>query len=436
MSARRKTPRDGSPWGRAAALLDGAREMAVALQAELVRRNAVGPSSGGPGESEKADFVAAWMEANGFPPVARYTADDGGVPRPNLCCILPGRDRTRRLWFLSHLDVVPPGDASLWKGDAFVLRVEGDKLVGRGVEDNHQGIVSSLLAARALLALQEPPECDVGLLFVADEETGSRFGIRWLLDHHRDLFGSRDAFVVPDAGNEDGTLVEVAEKAIAWLRIRTVGKQVHASTPHQGRNAMVAASHLIMRMADLHARYDERNPLFDPPVSTFEPTKREANVPNVNTIPGEDVFWMDCRILPGLPVDQVVASVREIADEVSRNHRVVMKVEVAQREDAAPPTPPDAPLVLQVLKSIRKVYNVEPRPRGIGGGTVAAYLRREGWPVVVWARQDETAHQPNEYAWLPNLLGDAKVFADLMLGESPQVPLPEPPPPAPEAGGA
>jgi len=75
-----------------------------------------------------------------------------------------------------------------------------------------------------------------------------------------------------------------------------------------------------------------------------------------------------------------------------------------------------------VIRSVRKVYNVDARPKGIGGGTVAAYLRRLGWPVVVWARQDETAHQPNEYVWIPNLLGDAKVFADLMIGEPPPAP--------------
>jgi len=324
---------------------------------------------------------------------------------------------------MSHLDVVPPGETSLWKSEPFVLRVEGDKLVGRGVEDNHQGIVCSLLAAKALLACGVEPECDVGLLFVSDEETGSIFGIRWLLDHHRDLFGAADVFLVPDAGNEDGSLVEVAEKSILWIRLKTVGKQVHASTPHLGRNAMTAGSHLVARLSELYQRFDARDPLFDPPSSTFEPTRREANVPNINTIPGEDVFYLDCRILPSVSVEAVQLAVREIANEVARQHRVVVNVDVVQREDAAPATPPTADLVQRVIRSVRKVYNVDARPRGIGGGTVAAYLRRLGWPVVVWARQDETAHQPNEYVWIPNILGDAKVFADLMIGESAPAPV-------------
>lgn len=436
MSARKKASKDPSPFGRVATWIDNAAEGVVALQSELVKRNAVGPQNGGPGEVEKADFLEAWMAGQGFPPVRRLTAMDNGSPRPNLAVIVPGRDHSRRLWIMSHMDVVPPGDATLWKSEPFALRVEGDKLVGRGVEDNHQGIVCSLLAAKALQVCGVEPECDVGLLFVSDEETGSVFGIRWLLDHHRDLFGPNDAFLVPDAGNEDGSLVEVAEKAILWMRLKTLGKQVHASTPHLGRNAMTAASHLVVRLADLYTRFDSRDPLFDPPMSTFEPTRREANVPNVNTIPGEDIFYLDCRVLPSVSVEAVQLAVREIASEVSRQHRVVVNLDIVQREDAAPATPPGAELVQRVIQSVRKVYNVDARPKGIGGGTVAAYLRRLGWPVVVWARQDETAHQPNEYVWIPNLLGDAKVFADLMIGTPPPAPpveAEEAPPPAVEA---
>jgi succinyl-diaminopimelate desuccinylase len=36
--------------------------------------------------------------------------------------------------------------------------------------------------------------------------------------------------------------------------------------------------------------------------------------------------------------------------------------------------------------------------------------------AVVWSRLDDTAHQPNEYALLDNIIGDAKVMAALMLG--------------------
>ena len=58
---------------------------------------------------------------------------------------------------------------------------------------------------------------------------------------------------------------------------------------------------------------------------------------------------------------------------------------------------------------------MDAKPVGIGGGTVGAYLRKAGFDCVVWARMNETAHQPNENADIANIIGDAKVFASLAL---------------------
>lgn len=396
--------------------LEQAKEAMISLMAELTRRNAVGPANGGPGEAEKANFLEDYLRNRGFPHATNLTVMDNGTPRPNLVVRLPGKDRSRCLWFMTHLDVVPPGDLTEWRSDPFALKVEGDKLVGRGAEDNHQGLVGTIFAAQVLLELGIEPPTDIGLLFVADEETGSKFGLHWLLEHHPELFGPTDAFIVPDAGNEDGSLVEVAEKAILWLKFRTVGRQVHASTPHLGKNAMVAGAHLILRLRDLYARFDARDPIFDPPMCTFEPTKRERNVENINTVPGEDVFYMDCRLLPQVSVEEVLQAIRALCDEIARNQRVVVQTSIVQREDAAPPTPPDAPIVRQVMAAVEKVYGVTPKPRGIGGGTVASLLRRRGFHAVVWSRMDETGHRANEYCWISNLVNDSKVFALLMMG--------------------
>ena len=69
--------------------------------------------------------------------------------------------------------------------------------------------------------------------------------------------------------------------------------------PASGNNAFYAGSKLLIRLREgLYAKFDRRDPIFSPDTSTFEPTKKDANVPNVNTIPGTDVFYMDCRVLP------------------------------------------------------------------------------------------------------------------------------------------
>ncbi|MGE5235777.1 MAG: M20 family metallo-hydrolase [Acidobacteriota bacterium] len=401
--------------------IESYRGWAVELQRGLTAIPAICPESGGEGEYDKVVWLEQALRALPFDRVERLDAPDSrakhGV-RPNLVARYRGESSARTVWIMSHLDVVPPGDRTAWRTDPYTLHVEGGKLFGRGVEDNQQAVVSSLLVARALMDAGVRPPVDLALLFCADEETGSEFGAGFLAQHHRDLFGPADVFLVPDAGNPEGTLLEVAEKSLWWLKVRTVGRQCHASTPEQGVNAFRAASDLVTRLGSLYRTFGVTDPLFDPPISTFEPTKKEPNVPNVNTIPGDDVFYLDARVLPTVPLAEVEAEVRRLAREVEATHGVTVTLEDVQRAAAAPATNPDADVVRWVIESIREVHGITPEPKGIGGGTVAAIFRRLGLPAVVYAKLEETAHQPNESCILDNLIADAKVFALTVLHAS------------------
>ncbi len=186
--------------------------------------------------------------------------------------------------------------------------------------------------------------------------------------------------------------------------------------PDEGANAFLAASDLALRVHGLEKTvFDARDPLFHPDRTTISPTKKEANVPNVNTIPGDDVFYLDMRILPRYSIEQVLAEISKLMREVEAEHGVKMSYENVQRNESRP-TPPDAPVVGCLSAAIKEVYGVDAKAIGVGGGTVGAYLRNAGFDCVVWARMDDTAHQPNEYAYIANIIGDAKVFASLMLG--------------------
>jgi succinyl-diaminopimelate desuccinylase len=441
--------------------IDSGVPLLLELETELTKRPAVSPESGGQGELDKCEFLESWLRARGIGQLERYDAPDsrakGGV-RPNLIATLLGGDATLlggddtllggddtlpggdatprskagggpgRLWIMSHLDVVPPGEASLWESDPWRLverrggtaaggKVLGPHIIGRGVEDNQQGLCSSVLAALALKNAGFVPRRTVKLLFAADEENGSAYGIAWLIKNHRNLFRKNDMVLIPDGGDDTGASIEIAEKNLIWARFTTQGKQTHGSRPDQGANAFLAASDLAVALHyGLSQKFPARDPLFDPDYSTFQPTKKEANVPNINTIPGEDVFCMDMRILPRYPIKDVLAEVDRIKGGIETKYGVSVSYTTPQRIESRP-TAADAPLVQALSRCIGEVYQVKTRPIGIGGGTVGAYLRNEGIDSAVWCRIDDTAHQPNEYALTGNILGDAKVMALMMMGE-------------------
>ena len=396
--------------------LDTYPDQVVELQRQLVSRVALGPEVGGVGEADKAAFLAEVLKSWGLE-VDNYPAPDDRVPggsRPNLVAYLPGK-RPEKVWVLSHMDVVPPGDLSLWESDPYTLRVDGDRLYGRGTEDDHHGIVMSLMAVRAFLDLGLTPERTLALALVADEETGNDKGLAYLLREHPGLFSPEDLIIVPDAGSNDGTMIEVAEKSILWLKVTLLGQQGHASRPHKAKNTLRAAAHVIVALDDLHHEVPRHNPLFRPPMSTFEPTRKEANVPNINTIPGKNVFYLDCRVLPEYDLAQVTERVRAIATEAAGKFGVTVDVETVQTLASAPPTAPEAPVVKALTQAIRQVYGREALPQGIGGGTVAAFFRKAGLPAAVWMTANDCAHQPNEFCFLSHLLGDAKVLAHVCL---------------------
>ncbi len=398
--------------------IDDCRDTVIEWQKQLVSIKALGPENGGEGEYEKAKYVKSLLQEIGFDEITQIDAPDDRVPsgvRPNLLATLTGKDQQRTLWILAHMDVVPEGDLKHWHSDPFTLKVDGDKLIGRGVEDNHQGLVSGLLAVKALREAGAASNMNVGLAIVADEETGSRYGLEYVLKHHKEMFRENDLIIVPDAGDPQGETIEVAEKSILWIRFIVKGKQCHASTPQFGVNAHRAAAHLAVELDKLYELFPAKDDLYDTPTSTFEPTKKESNVPNINTIPAEDIFYLDCRILPHYSLDDVQKKIREIADKIAGQFNVEIAMSYPQREEAAPPTPPDAPVVRLLAEAIRKVNQKEAKIIGIGGGTVAAFFRRAGLPAVVWSTLEDTCHQPNEISLISSTLSDAKVLTAACL---------------------
>ncbi len=398
--------------------IDGYRDEMIRLQIELTAIPALSPDNGGDGEYKKSEFLLKTLERMGFNDLRRCDAPDPRVSsgiRPNIVATLPGKSQ-RSVWIMTHMDVVPPGQAGLWSADPYQAYVKDGKIFGRGTEDNQQDLVASIFAAGAILDAGVKSGPTIRLAFVADEETGSEYGLNYLLNRKRPWFGQSDIYVVPDAGNQDGTEIEVAEKSILWVRFRTIGKQCHASRPRLGRNAFRAASALVSKLDEIRNVFSDRDPLFEPPESTFEPTRKDPNVANINTIPGEDVFYMDCRVLPRYPLEDVLAEMRKKADTVEEMFGVTVEISTAQMVQAPPATPASAEVVLLLQQAIRKVYGVEARPIGIGGGTVAASLRKLNFPVAVWSRFGETAHQPDEHCRIDHMIGNAKVYAQLFLG--------------------
>lgn len=394
-------------------------QQVVELMSRLINLQAVNPrsKSGSEGESKRAKFLQGeLLKMMPEISISKYDIEDPemNLIRPNFTATLKGKDPTRSLFIICHLDTVPEGDLSLWDTDPFSAQLLNGRVYGRGAEDNLQGMVSTIFAMKQIYDEGVKPEINVSLVCVSDEETGSTFGIQHLVK--QGLFKPQDLIIVPDYGTPEGNFIEVAEKGILWFKVEVLGKQAHASRPQEGINAHLKGMEFNLKLYQaLKESFSLANHLFEPATSTFEPTRKDNNVDNINTIPGKDIAYFDCRVLPEYNLKEVLSFINSFAKNFTQENGVEINISTVQKEEASPPTDPESPVARKLLSSIAKSLNPEGlKVGGIGGGTCAALLRKAGIPAAVWAITNHAAHQANENSQVSNLLKEIEVFYTLM----------------------
>ena len=257
-------------------------------------------------------------------------------------------------------------------------------------------------------------ECNVGFLFVCDEENGNQYGLRYL--EKQAVFSEKDEVIIPDGGSPEGDFIQIAEKSQIWLKFIVNGIQTHASTPGKGINAGMIGMHLGIALEErLRREFGQADHLYSPPVSTFEITQKYANIGSPNIIPGKDIFVMDMRVLPCYDIDDIVTCVDRVCADCEKKYSgCSIETEFLMRNDATEPTKVDSAVVTRLSESLRE-KNITVRYGGIGGGTCGAVLRKRNIPVAVWATMNNVAHQPNEYAEADYMVQDAEILLKTIL---------------------
>jgi acetylornithine deacetylase/succinyl-diaminopimelate desuccinylase-like protein len=319
------------------------------LAAQLIRFDTCSP----PGrEGELIGWLAPRLEATGLE--VRVLARD--PDRPNIVARLAGRGEAPPLLLHGHVDVVPVSGQK-WSVDPFGGVVEDGVLWGRGALDMKGG-VAMLVTALLRVAQGPPPPGDIILCVLSDEEQGGSFGARFLVEEHADLFvgvkhaiGEFGGFSFPLAGRRLYP-IEVAEKQRAIVRLVAEGAAGHGALggPGSAITALARATGKIGRtplpvhvtpvtakgltaMADAVGlplepvlRALTREPisgallrtLGDRAAAIAPMLRNTATVTHldagdrgaINVVPASAEAHLDCRVLPGLGADELLAELR------------------------------------------------------------------------------------------------------------------------------
>jgi acetylornithine deacetylase/succinyl-diaminopimelate desuccinylase-like protein len=200
-------------------------------------------------ERAAAGVVRDAARALGLPPPEEYRRS---AERPNLLIrIGDGSPRTPRLMLVGHLDTMPPGNLASWQTDPYELTgVEGG-LAGLGVADMKSGVAAALLAAGRLVA--DPAWAGgLDLLFVADEENCSDYGMKWLA--RQDVLGADAAVILEPAGGtpaQSWARLFVAQRGSCVVQLTARGIPGHSAEQiPAGERAGITLARAMAALAD------------------------------------------------------------------------------------------------------------------------------------------------------------------------------------------
>ncbi|MDP2290073.1 MAG: M20/M25/M40 family metallo-hydrolase [Actinomycetota bacterium] len=175
--------------------------------------------------------------------------------RQSLVARIQGTDPTApSLCLMGHTDVVPVNESG-WSRDPFGGELVDGEVWGRGAVDMLNLTASMAVAFRHLAATSFRPRGDLIFFAVADEESGSTHGMRWMADHHADAIRA-DFVLTENGGLHSGPReapyvgVNVGEKGVAWRTLRVRGTPGHGSTPFKADNALMTAAAVVQRIGD------------------------------------------------------------------------------------------------------------------------------------------------------------------------------------------
>ena len=175
-------------------------------------------------------------------------------------------DAERRLLLTGHMDTVYPADHAFQA----VTAVDADTIKGPGTTDMKGGLCVIVHALKTFEATPEAARIGYDVMINSDEETGSLSSAGLIAELAR---GKYAALTYEPSALPDGTLAH-ARGGTGNYSITIRGRSAHAGrNPQEGRNAVVAAAELVLRLTRLEA-----------PDITINPAKIEGGSAN-NVVP-------------------------------------------------------------------------------------------------------------------------------------------------------
>lgn len=307
-----------------------------------------------------------------------------------VCRVRP--DAERRLIFTGHMDTVFPPDhpfqENSWTSD--------DVVNGPGTADMKGGISVMLHALMALERSEHAEKLGYDVMINADEETGSLSSAALIEELAR---GKHAALTYEPAATPEGTLAH-ARGGSGNYALTIKGLAAHAGrNPQDGRNAVLAASALALRLEELQQEDISINP-----------AKIEGGSAN-NVVPDHAVLRFNIRPKAPDAAERFAQQLTALVGEVQQSREVDISVHGGV---SRPPKPVDrkAQALFDLVRDCGAELGQDIDWKSTGGVCDGNNIAATGVPVVdTMGVRGGKIHSADEFMIVPSLKERAALSA-------------------------
>jgi acetylornithine deacetylase/succinyl-diaminopimelate desuccinylase-like protein len=369
-----------------------------------------------------AEAMGARLKAAGYPEAdIKVVVADGHPKEGSLVAILHGTDpKVKPILLLAHIDVVEANRAD-WTRDPFKLVEENGYFFGRGTSDDKAQAAIWVDSLARLKQAGYKPARDIKMALTCGEESEAYNGIEDLVKNHRPLVDAEFAL------NEgaDGLLdehdkpvvleVQAGEKVYQDFTLTVTNPGGHSSRPvaanaiyqlsaaldriggygfpprfndatrgyftkMQPRVSPEQAAGMKALVADINDPTALKTVTADPMWNSMLRTTCVATMVNAghapNALPQRATANVNCRILPGTPVEEVRVKLAELAG-------APVAVTLAHESNPVSPPPPLTPAMMgPIEKQAAKLWPGVPIvPILLTGATDGVHTNAAGIPT-------------------------------------------------------
>ena len=274
--------------------------------------------------------------------------------------------------------------------------LDDETLNGPGVADMKGGIAVILAALAAFETSVAAGNVDYDVMINSDEETGSLASAALIAELAR---GKAAALTYEPSALPDGTLAG-ARAGSGNFSLIVAGRSAHAGrNPQDGRNAVVAAADLALRLKHMETA-----------TLSVNPARIDGGSAN-NVVPDHAVLRFNIRPRAVTDADRFAVALRGLIAEIEREHDVSIHLHGGLSRPPKPLDPP-AEALFGLVRDCGAALGQPIRWQSSGGVCDGNNIAALGVPVVdTMGVRGGAIHSPDEFLIVPSLAERAALSA-------------------------